>query len=336
MTELNVAVIGLGLGQHFVSAYTQSEAVQRLVICDPDSRRVEQVRAEFPRVTAAYQDIGTMLQAERLDAISVVTPDHLHRPHAEACLRAGCHVMLTKPLATNLEDARAIVRCAEEAGRLLTVAHERRFRSPEMRIAELLAAGVLGEIVHLRVDLIQDKRGQFQRSPWYASAEAGRTAMVGTGIHGVDLARHLIGRPIQSVVAYSNRLGPLAFPTHKTTAALYRFEGNAIGQVTVSYERHGQPGAPADSDFHLVATQGMVVGTRVARDDREGWEDLPRAGRDIATGIRRCVEDFLEAIRAGRQVAVTGRDAFASLAACVAADESAASGRPAVPAPADF
>ena len=231
MKELHVGVVGLGLGRHHLAAYARAEGVGRLVICDTDAERLARTRAEFTEVAAAYQDVQAMLDAERLDAVSIVTPDHLHRPHAEACLRAGCHVLLTKPLATNLQDGRSIVRAAEAAGRKLMVAHERRFRSRFKRIQQMLDAGGLGQIIHLRIDAIQDKRQQFAQSPWYASAEAGRTPLVGSGIHEVDLLRHFIGRPIRSVCAYGNRLGGLDFPTDKTTAALYRFDGGAIGQV---------------------------------------------------------------------------------------------------------
>ncbi len=336
MRNLNVGVVGLGLGYHHATAYDRAEVVKRLVLCDPDTERLRQTQTELPKVTAVYQDLDAMLAAEHLDAVSIVTPDHLHRPHAEACLRAGCHVLLTKPLATNLADGRAIIQQAEAHERKLMVAHERRFRVHIMRIKEYLQAGVLGDIIHLRIDTIQDKRGQFQRSPWYASAEAGRTALVGTGIHQVDLLRYLIDRPITSVFAFSNRLGTLAFPAAKTTATLYQFEGGAIGQVTVTYEAHRKKGCPSDTDFHLVGSRGVVMGDYVTWDEHGDWEQLPQDERGIVTGTFGCVGDFLEAIQQDRPVAISGREAYASLAACVAADEAATTGKPTVPVAADF
>jgi predicted dehydrogenase len=336
MSELCIGVIGLGLGRHHVAAYAQEKAVQRLVVCDPDARRLADVQASTPRVAAGYRSLQAMLESERLDAVSVVTPDHLHRPHAEACLEAGCHVLLTKPLATNLEDGRAIVRKAETAERKLMVAHERRFRKHVIEIVRLLEAGLLGEIIHLRIDAMQDKRRQFEQSPWYASAEAGRTALVGSGIHEVDLVRYLIGQPIRQAFAVSNRLGTLAFPKDKTTAALYQFQGGAIGQVTVTYEAHRKPGGPRDTDFHLVGSRGVIVGSRVTCDGRQGWTELPQDDRAIVTGTFGCVNAFVASIVEGRAIPVDGREAFASLAACVAADQSAATGEPVVPAQADF
>jgi len=326
--KLNVGVIGLGLGRHHVEAYAQHGVVGRLVVCDPDAERVSAVRAACPSVAEGYADVDAMLAAERLDAVSVVTPDHLHRKHAAQCLAAGCHVLLTKPLATNLTDGRAIVDAAEQASRLLMVAHERRYRSRYRAIRSLIDSGDLGQIIHLRIDAIQDKRGQFRRAPWYASAEAGRTALVGSGIHEVDLLRYLIGRPIAAVWAASNDMGTLAFPKAKTTAAVYRFEGGPIGQVTVTYEARWPKAGAIDDHFRLVGTKGMVVGDRVAIDGRDDWQVLPDDESPIVTGTRGCVASFLRSIANGAPVEITGRDAFDSLAACIAADEAAATGQP--------
>lgn len=336
MDKLSVGVIGLGLGWHHVAIYAKAEAVGRLVICDPDEKRLAEIQSAFPAVKKGYKSIEAMLAGEQLDAASIVTPDHLHRPHSTACFESGCHVLQTKPLATNLEDGRAIVQAAESAGKILMVAHERRFRTSVCAMKELLDSGELGDIIHLRIDAIQDKRGQFKKSPWYASAEAGRTALVGSGIHEVDLTRYLVGRPITSVSAYSNRLGTLEFPKDKTTAALYQFEGGIIGQVTVTYEAHWARGERYDDHFRLVATKGMILGNQVARDGHDGWTSLPQDKSGIVTGTKGSVDAFLKAIVESASVPVSGREAFASLAACVAADESAATGQPTMPASADF
>lgn len=331
MAGRSVGVVGLGLGRHFTRACAASEYVDRLVICDPDGSLRANVVDEISSVAASYSSLSEMLDAERLDAAVVVTPDHLHRPHALACFAAGCNVLMTKPIATNLDDGRAIVRAAEAGSRVLMVAHERRFRTRVRAIKKMLDSGDLGDIVHLRIDTIQDKRGQFSISPWYASAEAGRTALVGSGIHEVDLARHLFDRPLDSVFAYSNRLGNLEFPRDKTTSALFRFAGGGIAQVTVTYEAHWPEGGSIDDHFRLVGTRGIVVGDRVARDGQTGWSDLPRDTDEIRVSIRRCVDEFLDALATGGPVPVDGREAFRSLAAAVAADEAAAAGSPRAP-----
>jgi predicted dehydrogenase len=186
-------------------------------------------------------------------------------------------------------------------------------------------------VVHLRIDSIQDKRGQFCRSPWYASAEAGRTALVGTGIHEVDLVRYFVARPILSVCAFSNHLGTLEFPADTTTPALFHFEGGATGQVTVSYQAHLPPGEYLDDQLLLIASNGLIAGAKVACDGEADWQLIPPEPGAIVTGTRGCVNAFVRSILTGEPVPIDGREAFASLAACVAADLSASTGQPTAP-----
>lgn len=323
---LRVGVIGLGLGRIHAQAYEQNAAVGAVVLCDPNEKRCQTYKAALGKVQATYPTLGAMLDAETLDAVSIVTPDHLHRTHAEAAFAAGCHVLLTKPLAPNLDDARAIIRCAEGSGRKFMVAQEQRFHSREQRLKALLAAGELGDVIHMRVDSFHYKARQFQESPWYASSQAGRTAMIGTAIHEVDAIRCLTGRRIKQVFAYGSTLGDLDFHGDKTVAALFQLEGGAIAQVTVTYV--AWPGVQADT-FGLVATKGMVSGNQVVRAGNS--ETLPTDARPLDTGTFACVNHFIDALVNDAPIAVTGRDAFASLVACAAADEACRTGIPVTP-----
>jgi len=335
MKDIKAAVVGLGLGRYFVDACAGDGAVGRLVICDTDRARCDQVRSAVPKIAASYAGLEEMLAAEKPDVVCIVTPDHMHRPQAELCLAAGAHVLMTKPLSTTLEDGRTIVRAAERSGRKLMVAHERRFRTRVKALKALLASGELGDIILVQANQISDKRAQFAKSPWYASPAAGRSAVVGTGIHEVDLLRFLVGQPLLAVSGVGNRLGGMQFPADKTTATVLRFEGGVIGQTAVSYECHWPKERPAEH-FLLVASRGVVSGARVARDGRDGWDELPGDASEIAAGCAGSVHAFLDAVASGKEVPVQPRDAYATLAACVAADVSAATGRTVTPDPADF
>ena len=331
MSDLKCAVVGLGLGKHFAAALDQNERVSETVVCDPDTQRTALALNEFKKVRKAYGDLHQMLETESPDLICLVTPDHLHRPHADACFKAGSHVLQTKPLATNLPDARAIIRAAETAGLKLMVAHERRFRPSVTAIKAALDAGEIGDLIHLRIDAIQDKREQFKRAPWYAGAESGRSALNGTGIHEVDLTRHLVGRPIHKVSAFANRLGELEFPKDKTTAAQFLFDDDIIGQVTVTYEGRWPKGKSLDDHLRILGSTGSIFGNRIFREGQDDWEDLPVGRNEIVTGIKGAVDAFVDSVALNTPVAVTGEDAFDSLAAAVAADKSAATGLMQIP-----
>ena len=322
---LKCAVVGLGLGRHFAAALSANEQVERIVICDQDAEKAAAVQQD-PRIAESYPDLGRMLRTEKPDLVCLVTPDHMHRPHAETCFAAGCNVLQTKPLATNLDDARAIVAAAHASGRKLMVAHERRYRPSVRRIKAIVDGGEIGDLIHLRIDAIQDKRGQFERSPWYASAESGRSALNGTGIHEVDLTRHLVNRPLRSVSAFANRLGDLDFPKDKTTAAIFDFDGDIVGQVTVTYEGRWPSGKAIDDHLRILGTKGSIFGNKVFREGSNTWEEIEVEKGEISIGIKGCVDAFVDAVDNDTPVTITGEDAFNSLAAACAADVSASTG----------
>jgi predicted dehydrogenase len=328
MDGLRVGVVGLGLGSHYVSEYDSDARVAEVVLCDPEAGRRSTAAAGATKARDGYATIESMLDAERLDAVTVVTPDHLHRAHVETALEAGAHVLVTKPLATTLEDGRAMVLAADRADRKLMVAHETRLRDGMRRIRALIQAGALGDLVHVRLDHYENKVESFRIASWYADVATGRTVMVGTAIHELDAIRYLTGREVTSVYALGNRAGDLEFHGDKTIVAVFSLEGGVLAQVTGSYV--AAPGAPAQP-MSILGTRGMVCDGRLLRFDGPP-EDVGDGAEGLATwGVPACVTSFVDAIVDDAPVPIDGRDAFASLAACVAADESARTGLPVRP-----
>ncbi len=334
MHGLVVGVLGLGLGRHYVEGFSMAEGIDRLIVCDASSERVASVRTAHPGIAAGYSDLDTMLAQEHPDAVAVITPDFLHRRHAEQCLAAGCHVLLTKPIANVLQDGVAIIDAAHAAGRKLMIGMERRFRPSAVWLREMIEAGEFGDIIHIRCDRIADRRPAHANAPWKATAEGGRTPIVSSGIHEVDLVRYLAAKRVTSVSALSNRLGPLDFWTDKTTTALFGFEGGGIGEVTVTYEAKwpksgaitSDSGDPSD-DFRLVGTKGLVLGRRYALDGWESWQQLPDDSlRPTGNSIHNCAKAFVAALLGTAPLTATGDDALQSMAVAFAAEQSAATG----------
>jgi predicted dehydrogenase len=327
MKQLTAAVIGLGLGRHHVKYYSNHPAIERLIVCDPDQARLARARQEFG-VDSTYTDIGTMLAAEPPDVVSIVTPDHMHRAHAEQVLTAGCHVLLTKPIANTRPDAEAIVATARSCGKKLMVAHEARYRARFAELRRLVAEGNFGEIISMRLDSIWDKRDHFSRSPWYASQEAGRSVLTGTGIHEVDLIRFILGRRATRVYASGNNLGELEFPREKTVVATIDFEGGCVAQLAATYAARWPKAGEIADPLRIIGTKGMVVGDCYSHDGIDGWANLPTEGNGIEDGTRGCVDAFVDAVVNDREVPISGEEALASLEVCFAADESVAAGHP--------
>lgn len=326
MASLRIGVIGLGLGNLHVQNYLASSDVTSIVVCDPDEGRRAQALSSSERVVGAFEDPKTMLAFSPLDAVSVVTPDHMHREHAQLCFDAGVDVLLTKPIATNHEDASAVVQAARYAGKRLMIAQECRFRTRFAFLRDLISSGALGDIINIRVDSIWDKREQFARAPWYASVEANRSIMVGTAIHEVDLLRFLTGETPVSVRAVGNSIGELAFPSEKTVAALFAFAGGTIGQVTASYEARWPQSGGRPDQLRILGSKGAVMGDEYVTDPSGQWQPLPGDENEFLTGVGRSVSAFVDVLANGAQIPVTGEDALASLELCLAVDRATRTG----------
>src|SRR6185295_4929236 len=97
-----------------------------------------------------YTDLAGLLTDPHLDAVLIATPDGLHARQAVAAARAGKHVLVEKPMATDLEGARAMVNAAEAAGVRLGVAYHLRWHAGHRLLHERVQQGDLGDLRHMR------------------------------------------------------------------------------------------------------------------------------------------------------------------------------------------
>ncbi|MBF0293776.1 MAG: Gfo/Idh/MocA family oxidoreductase [Magnetococcales bacterium] len=136
---LAAGVIGVGyLGRFHAQKYARMPGVRLGGVADLNPERARRVAEELG--VAAVADFQALLS--EVDLVSVVTPTQSHAAVVEACLLAGVHVMVEKPMTVTLEEARTLIELAERQQRVLQVGHIKRFH-PTVRA--LQASGLLGE-----------------------------------------------------------------------------------------------------------------------------------------------------------------------------------------------
>src|SRR5262245_23038082 len=117
---VRVAVVGAGyMGERHARIYAGLPDAELVAVCDVRESVARELAARTG--AAVYADYRALLRRDDLDAVSVCTPDGLHREPCELAARAGRHVLVEKPVATTLVDAEAIVEAAERAGTVLLV-----------------------------------------------------------------------------------------------------------------------------------------------------------------------------------------------------------------------
>jgi predicted dehydrogenase len=319
MPPLRVGVIGCGriaLEQH-LPAYRAlaEEGLARLVgVCDLDRASADRAAARFG--APAFGSAAELLAATRPEAVSVATQPSSHRELVVAALEAGCHVLCEKPIAMSFDEARAMVRAAERAGRLLSVCFEYRYWDESRYLRDRIANGDLGHVHHVRT--WGGASGGFPDSPGFHRREvAGGGVLTHWTIHNLDLALWLLtppGRgasppePLTASGFGHARLPDTAGPRGVDPA----IEDFAVGFVrlaggtAVTVEANWlQPPSSRPEGWELLGARGAasLSPIRVWLDRGGVWsDDTPRPGRLAACDydMTRLIRDFLERARDGR------------------------------------
>lgn len=121
--------------------------VRLVCACGLDDAANQRIQRDFgfESTTTDYQE----LLRQELDGVVVASPHPWHGRHAIAALRAGCHVYVEKPFTTQVEEARAIVRTAQETGRHVVVSHGWHYRPLVMKAKQLMEERLIGEVEHV-------------------------------------------------------------------------------------------------------------------------------------------------------------------------------------------
>jgi predicted dehydrogenase len=155
---VRVALVGLGFGAEFVPIYLHHPGVESLAICDSNRAVLDAVGDKF-EVRRRFTDLEAILGSDEFEAVHLVTPIPQHARQSLAVLESGKHCACTVPMATNLEDLRAIVAAQRASGKVYmgmeTAVYTRRF----LFVQEMLRRGELGRIQFLRGAHYQDMEG---------------------------------------------------------------------------------------------------------------------------------------------------------------------------------
>ncbi len=155
-----------------------------------------------------YDDYGAMLATEKPDVAVIITAHPQHAAMALDCLAAGCHVLVEKPMAVHVGEADAMIAAAAQAGRLLAVCFQHRFR-PEITAAHtIIQRGQLGAIQ--RIEMV----APWPRTAVYYAGSSWRATWTGEGggvllnqaAHDLDLLCYLVGMPARVMAWTRTRL----------------------------------------------------------------------------------------------------------------------------------
>jgi predicted dehydrogenase len=248
-----------------------------------------------------------------------------------AALRAGRHLLLEKPFAPTMAEARRVVAEAEARGLVLSIAQNYRFLPAVAVLTELVQAGSLGPVHRVGIEFRKDHRtdARTSRSP------LDHSLVTQIGIHHFDLLRAVVGR--EPLTVYCRAWSPpwTGGPGLVSAAALLELQGGSVVSWGGSLRSAG-PGTSWAGDW-LVELERGAISWRTGADSLEVVEvgAHGRPPRRVAVPAARPHADraalaagFVAAVRDGVEPPSGGRENLRSLAVMAAALESAATRRP--------
>ena len=203
----------------------------------------------------SYADFRTMASAEAqradgIDAVAIVTPNHLHAAIASAFLEAGIHVICDKPLCISLTEALALQKLAHDKNRLLALTHTYSGYPMVRHARQLVAEGALGDIRVIQVEYAQDwlseslEKGTNKQASWRGDPKrAGPAGCLGDiGTHAYHLAGFVSGLLPQEILAELHSFAPgRALDDH--VQAMLRYANGARGMLWASQVAAGEENA---------------------------------------------------------------------------------------------
>lgn len=296
---LRTAVIGVGyLGRFHAQKYAQIPGSQLVAVVDADRTAAQKVGAELG--VPALQDYREIL--ERVDAVSIAVPTPLHHAIGLAALERGVNVLMEKPIATSVAQARELIDAAKTRGCVLQVGHLERFNPAIVAVADRL------------------RTPRFIESHRLASFKqrgSDVSVVLDLMIHDIDLIQELVGAPIEAIDA----VGATVFSGEiDIVNARIRFQGGCVANTTasrISLKQERKIRIFQDDAYLSIDLQQKIL-TVIRKKDAAPVESpaqvsIEEESFEQGDALRAEIEAFLRAVREGTPPLVSGEDGLRAL-----------------------
>lgn len=324
--SLRCVVIGVAASIFRTHRFAQEEAgIDVVAACDvrvePGQERADEIGCAF------YPDHKRMLAELHPDAAIIVTPHPSHPGLAIDCMRAGCHVLVEKPMALDVASADRMIAESDRTGRILAINFQHRFRPAVEEARRLVTSGAIGPLVRtLSVEPWFRTAFYYRTADWRAKwSTEGGGVLLNQAPHTLDVLCHLAGLP--SKVWGWTRTRYHSIEVEDTAQAMFQYPNGAPGYLTVSTVEVGvQPRLQVVGENGAIELSGNQL--TVHRNTPSSLEYMqtseamfgkPETTSEIqdipdTSGAHLAVyRDFVAAIREGRQPRSDGRQGIMSL-----------------------
>lgn len=194
MKKYKVGVIGAGnMGNNHIRVYSEIPEVDLVAISDVNPEISNELATKY--IANFYYDYTKMIEEEDLDIVSICVPTNLHYEVAKHCIEKKINVLLEKPIATNIEEARELLQLSRDNNVKLLVGHIERFNPAVKKVKEIVDSGKIGDITAI----VARRVGIFP--PQIKDANVA----VDLAIHDIDIANYLLNQLPKKISMHRKR-----------------------------------------------------------------------------------------------------------------------------------
>src|ERR1051325_10525313 len=295
--DVHLGVVGVGImGSNHARVLADLSGVKLVGIADPAAGH----RALLAQVVRCEvcDDVDDLIKLG-IDAAVIAAPPHLHHDIALTCIKRGVHVLVEKPIASNVEEGRAIVAAAERAGVTLMVGHVERFNPAVQAIKDAIKGEDILSIAITRVGPFPPRMSNVG-------------VVIDLAVHDIDLIRWFTD---SDIIEVQPQLSSAVAEREDIALLQFRTASGVLAHINTNWL------TPFKARNVTVATRGKyVMGDLLTRQVTECFGFQPDGAysmRHVAVGhdepLRAELIAFVDAVRNGKAPAVSGDEGVASL-----------------------
>ena len=251
MNKLKIAVIGTGLvGSFHAETFFRNPNSELIAVCDIDKEKVNKIANRFK--CKAYNEFESLINTEKLDAISIATPEQIRIAPALLAIEKGLKILLEKPLGRNLEDIENLVNKIKNHNKLISVnfiLHE----DPRYKLMkEKIKNNEIGEIVSCYARRRGNRFGIEIYAPW-------TDLISSTLIHDIQMVMSINNSKPARVYAEAVIRECAKFNSHDAVMSLIKFTDGSIASFETSWVLPKNQPEPLDPALHVVGDKGSII-----------------------------------------------------------------------------
>ena len=295
MNKLKIAVIGTGLvGSFHAETFFRNPNSELIAVCDINKEKVNKIANRFK--CKAYNEFESLINTEKLDAISIATPEQIRIAPALLAIEKGLQILLEKPLGRNLEDIENLVNKIKNHNKLISVnfiLHE----DPRYKLMkEKIKNNEIGEIVSCYARRRGNRFGIEIYAPW-------TDLISSTLIHDIQMAMSINNSKPERVYAEAVIRECAKFNSHDAVMSLIKFTDGSIASFETSWVLPKNQPEPLDPAFHVIGDKGSIIiegssmGMQIQTDKSYMKPDLanwPIIDSKVEGCLKRNLDKFIE------------------------------------------